>query len=514
MIGLFQELGPCTVNSSGLPVDNPYSWSNVSNMLFIDQPTQVGFSYSEAVPGYTDSNSNYVVVLPNETCPDYAEEMECGTYSLPFISLTANTTNDAADNMWKTIQGFTGVFPQYSRSGFAFATESYGGHYAPIFNDYFLSQNEKNIEGAAQINLTAVLIGNGWYDPLIQYEAFYNYTVSPGNSYDLKPFNESYEALMYNNMYGKGNCYDMTVECNTYGRNDVCAVADTFCYAQVEFIFDIVTERDEYDVRYLSPDPFPPTYYVDYLNTPEVQEAIGAYVNYSESNNAVSLAFANTGDDDRELGTVAAAKRIYDAGITMVQYYGDADYVCNWLGGEVVADHMNATGYDTAGFANISSSDGKVHGVVKQAGQFAFVRIYDAGHEVPFYKPLVSLEMFERVLKGLDIETGKVNVTEGYATEGEMKSNFKEGNSTVQTEILDADDGLIYDVETALPVYENGTSADTGSGNGSPPDKRVKRSTEKVKSKQRKRSQRWRPGKQSFYARNGMPLGGMALPGR
>lgn len=126
MIGLFQELGPCTVNSSGAAVDNPYSWSNVSNMLFIDQPTQVGFSYSEAVPGYLD-DSGYVVVLPDETCPDYAEDLECGTYSLPYVSLTANTTNIAAENMWKTLQGFMGAFPQYSRGGFAFATESYGG---------------------------------------------------------------------------------------------------------------------------------------------------------------------------------------------------------------------------------------------------------------------------------------------------------------------------------------------------------------------------------------------------
>jgi carboxypeptidase C (cathepsin A) len=36
--------------------------------------------------------------------------------------------------MWKTLQGFMGAFPDYSRNGFNFATESYGGHYAPVFN--------------------------------------------------------------------------------------------------------------------------------------------------------------------------------------------------------------------------------------------------------------------------------------------------------------------------------------------------------------------------------------------
>jgi hypothetical protein len=33
MIGLFQELGPCGVDSNGEPYNNPYSWSNVSNMV-------------------------------------------------------------------------------------------------------------------------------------------------------------------------------------------------------------------------------------------------------------------------------------------------------------------------------------------------------------------------------------------------------------------------------------------------------------------------------------------------
>lgn len=63
-----------------------------------------------------------------------------------------------------------GAFPDYARNGFNFATESYGGHYGPVFNSYFLDQNAKNISGAVQINLENVIIGNGWFDPLVQYQ--------------------------------------------------------------------------------------------------------------------------------------------------------------------------------------------------------------------------------------------------------------------------------------------------------------------------------------------------------
>jgi len=131
MIGLFQELGPCYVNSSGVAYTNPYSWSNVSNMLFIDQPTQVGFSYSTPIPGFIDPNTDYVVQLPDNTCPDYASDWSCGTYSYFNESLTANSTPAAAPNMWKTLQGFMGAFPQYSRNGFYFTTESYGKRARP-----------------------------------------------------------------------------------------------------------------------------------------------------------------------------------------------------------------------------------------------------------------------------------------------------------------------------------------------------------------------------------------------
>jgi hypothetical protein len=63
---------------------------------------------------------------------------------------------------------------------------------------------------------------------------------------------------------------------------------------------------------------------VDYLNSPKVQTAIGAYQNFSEFSGTVSTSFGSTGDDDRESGTIQDVKKLLEAGVQVVMYFGDA----------------------------------------------------------------------------------------------------------------------------------------------------------------------------------------------
>jgi hypothetical protein len=115
-----------------------------------------------------------------------------------------------------------------------------------------------------------------------------------------------------------------------------------------------------------------------------------------------------------------------------------SDFNCNWLGGQVVAKEINAPGFEDAGFVNITTSDGIVHGQVKQSDLYSFVRIYESGHEVPFYQPLAALELFERALARRDIATGEDDVTcsGSYKTVGTPTSDYREGNSTIVLEVL------------------------------------------------------------------------------
>lgn len=99
----------------------------------------------------------------------------------------------------------------------------------------------------------------------------------------------------------------------------------------------------------------------------------------------------------------------------------------------MVAKEINAPGYEEAGFVNLTTSDGIVHGQVRQSELYSFVRIYESGHEVPFYQPLAALSFFERGLSRKDIATGKKKVTQhgGYRTVGTPTSDYREGNGTI-----------------------------------------------------------------------------------
>ena len=124
MVGVFQEMGPCSVDRHGKVVNNIYSWTNASNLLFIDQPVQTGLSYSTPTTGYINQQDGSIVVTDDGACPsDRITNKTCGTYSNPSdLTGVPVSTMAAAASFYATLQGFMGAFPEYARSTFNFAT--------------------------------------------------------------------------------------------------------------------------------------------------------------------------------------------------------------------------------------------------------------------------------------------------------------------------------------------------------------------------------------------------------
>jgi carboxypeptidase C (cathepsin A) len=59
--GMFQELGPLIPDGNGGLQSNPYSWNRRANMLFVESPVGVGFSFSKNDADYTSSDASTAV---------------------------------------------------------------------------------------------------------------------------------------------------------------------------------------------------------------------------------------------------------------------------------------------------------------------------------------------------------------------------------------------------------------------------------------------------------------------
>lgn len=79
---------------------------------------------------------------------------------------------------------------------------------------------------------------------------------------------------------------------------------------------------------------------------------------------------------------------LLEKGVRVVLYYGDADYICNWFGGEAVSlavNYTHAAEFRAAGYAPFVVN-GTEYGAVREKGNFSFVRIYESGHQVPYFQ--------------------------------------------------------------------------------------------------------------------------------
>ncbi|KAJ6482563.1 Alpha/Beta hydrolase protein [Mycena sanguinolenta] len=369
MIGLFQENGPCHVNPDGMTtVLNPYSFNNASNMLYIDQPTGTGFSY-----GVDTVDSAYT----------------------------------AAPQVWQAIQILfeSPEFSTYSSREFILATESYGGHYGPEFSEYFDIQNNLIASGklsGVQIKLGALMINNGWFDPLIQNLAYITFAQ---NAPDYGPLvNASTLKSMYDAYYEPNGCLAQEQACYAAGNssrsNSICFNADNFC-GNIQNA--AIGDRDPYDLRqaFNISTIFPPEYYVNYLALPSVTKAIGATDStYSECPDAPYELFEKTGDDARSL--LPQLGNVVDTGIRVLIWAGDADIICNWLGVQqaiLAMEWSGAAQLKATPLTNITLNGTPV-AAAQNVKNFTFARVFGAGHELPAFQPAAALTFFEQVIAG------------------------------------------------------------------------------------------------------------------
>ncbi|USP80501.1 carboxypeptidase s1 [Curvularia clavata] len=452
LIGLFEENGPCSIDDNLTAVYNPYSWNNVSNMLYISQPVGTGFSYQKQGVGSLNPVTGDFHYNSTEWPAD-------GRYPLlePLNEGKIDTTDLAAAATWHVFQALLATIPKFDAKlgplsparEFNLFTESYGGHYGPAFFSYFYKQNLKIQNGTMpgyQMNFNSLGIINGIIDEATQVEYYPEFAVN--NTYGIKAYNDTvynyakFAANMANGcLYQIGVCR-LAAEANgsyyhvdrpitqadlTPGVLQVCNEAADMCRDNVESPYYYYSGRGTYDIRHPQDDPTPPSNYGDYVNLPEIQQALGVTLNYTSSNTPIYYAFQNTGDfifPNFRLDL----EYLLDQGVRVSLAYGDADYICNWFGGEAISlalDYTHSKEFRAAGYEGMVV-DGTQYGEVRQYGNFSFARIYEAGHEVPYYQPVAALAYFNRTLYHYDIATGEEKVTASLTSSGPANTTHTE----------------------------------------------------------------------------------------
>jgi len=119
--GLLTENGPFTWEAGTLaPVQNTYSWTNLTNMLWIEQPVGVGFT---------------------QGTPNITNEIELAAQFRGFYKSFVDTFDT---HNWKTY--ITG--------------ESYAGFYVPYIADSFIQANDTKYFNLGGISINDPIIGD------------------------------------------------------------------------------------------------------------------------------------------------------------------------------------------------------------------------------------------------------------------------------------------------------------------------------------------------------------------
>ncbi|XP_073001159.1 serine carboxypeptidase-like 34 isoform X1 [Typha latifolia] len=368
--GEAEELGPFLIQK-GVPElkFNNHSWNNEANLLFLESPVGVGFSY-------TNTSSDLLQLGDTITAED----------SYAFLI-----------NWFKR-------FPQFKSHDFYITGESYAGHYAPQLSEKIFDAN-KQVAKENYINLMGFMIGNALMDDDTDQTGMIEY------AWD--------HAVISDQVY-----HDVQKNCNfTEGEvTDACynALDEYFAVYDIIDMYSLYTpdcikntstasKRRSFWIEGAAPklfskfkgwhqkpagyDPCVSDYTEVYLNRQDVQEALHA--NFTK----IGYSWSHCSDvikwNEAPFSVLPIIRKLINGGLRVWVYSGDTDgripvtstrYSLNKLGLKTVQewrpwyDHKQVGGW-TIIFDGLT-----------------FVTIRGAGHEVPQFAPRQAQQLVKHFL--------------------------------------------------------------------------------------------------------------------
>lgn len=377
--GFLSENGPLHVKSDGTTLEeNPFSWNKIANVLYVESPAGVGYSYSD--------DKNY-------------------------------TTNDdqVAEDNYKALLSFFAKFPNFTQNDFYIFGESYGGIYAPTLS-------LRVVTGTAKLKFKGFAVGNGI------------------SSFALNDQSLIYFGY-YHGLFGEELWRDLNDKCCDKGTCNFYSSTSESCKTLVSVAFNVVFESglNEYAL-YLDCEG-DRTYHKGYemtmshlfkayrknAHTYKFPGKAASPVSLSKVppciNSTAQTAWLNQGSVRKALHIpdvlppwdlcsedvgshystlYPTMKEVYlkllSTGLRALVYNGDTDMACNFLGDQWFVDDL---GLESTTRYQPWMYEHQVGGFYQQFGNLTFLTVKGAGHMVPQWAPGPAFHFFQSFLNNV-----------------------------------------------------------------------------------------------------------------
>lgn len=408
MLGFFTELGPFKVEDDAKTLSlNPWSWNKKANVIFLESPAGVGFSYSRSL-------------------------------------INVNSDDTTAKQNHLALKSFMNKFPQYKNNSLYLTGESYAGVYLPTLGQL--------LDADPAFNLKGIAIGNGYLDASKLKDSFVFFAYHHGligksiwqavskdccnntePSRDTCNFDKSSSGYKCQlvlldiqlaisrginpyNIYGKcdikkGEEEDKRQDNLEYGYKHKRILREHVDRALLSLMFDADRMKDSQEKLMLvfnsserieADPPCTDEHIVStYLNDPEVRKAIHIPHGVSSWAGCSFLMYVmkyptRIGGLTPQIRSLIESKRK----LRMLVYNGDVDAVCNFLGDEWFVDDLNL---EIVNDYTQWKVDNQIAGFYKTHKGLTYATIRGSGHMVPGDRPREALAMFHAFINSTDV---------------------------------------------------------------------------------------------------------------
>ncbi|EEF51706.1 serine carboxypeptidase-like 45 [Ricinus communis] len=364
-VGAFSENGPFRPKGKVL-VRNEYSWNKEANMLYLETPVGVGFSYA------TDSSS-YLAVDDEATARD----------NLVFLKHWYNR------------------FPQYRHRDLFITGESYAGHYIPQLAKLMVEINKKE----KLFHLKGIALGN----PVLEFATDFNsraeYLWSHGLISDstFKMFTAACNYSRYVSEYYRDSLSTICSRVMSRVNTETSRFVDKYDVTLDVCISSILSQSKVLRPQQVSEriDVCVDDETMNYLNRKDVQKALHARLvgvgRWEVCSNILDYELLNL-----EIPTISVVGSLVKAGIPVLVYSGDQDSVIPLTGSRTLVHGLaKELGLNTTVPYRVWFAEKQVGGWTQVYSDIlSFATIRGAAHEVPYSQPERSLVLFKSFLEG------------------------------------------------------------------------------------------------------------------